>query len=91
MINVNYLVMCRVRVQETEVARIRAVQCVSYLEELRRGEEGSDVEKTMVVGFDRQVNVPCQQKDPDMLHVKNVYFVTFIAMVINCTAQIERK
>ena len=52
-------------------------------------EEGSNVEETMVVGLEKLVNVTRQQ-DLDMLHVKEVDFVSFIALVINCTAQTKR-
>lgn len=33
----------------------------------------------------------CQPKEPDMLYVNKVEFVAFIATVINCPAQLERK
>ena len=51
---------CPVRVKETEVTRIRVVQHVSYPEGVRRVEEGSKVEETMVVGLETSVNVTRQ-------------------------------
>ena len=38
----------------------------------------------------RPVKVSHQPRDIEMLHVKKVDFVLFIAMVINCTAQAEK-
>jgi hypothetical protein len=73
---------CPVRVKETEVAKVRAVQRISYPEAVRRVEEETNVEETMVFGLETPVNVPCQQ-DPDMLHVEKVDFVLFIALGIN--------
>lgn len=58
---------------------------------MRRVEEGSDAEETKVLGSETSGNVPRQQRDPDMLHVKKVIFVLFMTVVINCTAQTERK
>jgi hypothetical protein len=49
-----------VSVKETEVARIRAVQHVSYPEAVRKVEERSDVEEIMVVGVLTPENIPCQ-------------------------------
>ena len=44
---------CPVRMKETEVARIRAVQSVSYPEALRRvEEERCEAEEVMVVGVE---------------------------------------
>ena len=63
------------------MARVRSVQCVSYLEAVRRVEGAIVVEPT-------PVNVPRQPRYPDILHVKKVDFVAFIATVVNCTAQI---
>lgn len=77
-------------VKETELARIRAVQCVSYLEAVRRVEEASGVENTMVIET-AQMNVSQQSMDPDIVHVKKVDFVAFIAMVIHCTVQTKKK
>ena len=49
-------------------------------------EERSEVEEVMVV-VETPDYIPCQKKDSDMLHVKEVNFVEFIALVINCRAQ----
>ena len=51
---------CPVRLKETEVSRIRAVQHVSYPESVRRVEERSEVEELMVVGVETPDNIPCQ-------------------------------
>ena len=48
-----------VRMKETEVTRIKAVQHVSYPEVVRRV-EGSNVEETMVVRLETSVNVTSQ-------------------------------
>lgn len=66
------LLKCPVRVKE--VASVWTVHYVSYTEVVRRVEEGSNVEETMVVGLVTPVNVPRQQY-PDMLHVKKIDFV----------------
>lgn len=76
-----------------EVARVRASQSISYAAAVRRVEGLSGPEEFMVV--DRAslqaAGVASHQKDPEMLHVKKVDFVAFIAMVVNCTAKVERK
>jgi hypothetical protein len=48
-------------------------------------------EEATVVEPPRPVKVSHQPRDSEMLHVKKVDFVLFIAMVINCTAQAENK
>lgn len=69
---------CPVRGKETEVARVRDVQCVSYLEAMRRVEGASGVEDAMVIE-PAPVNVSRQPRDPDILHVKKLVFVAFSA------------
>jgi hypothetical protein len=46
-------------VKETEVSRIRAVQHVSYPEAVRRVEEGSNFEETMVIGLETSISKCC--------------------------------
>ncbi|XP_031693937.1 uncharacterized protein LOC116376711 [Oncorhynchus kisutch] len=58
------------KVKETEVARVRALQCVSYLEVLRRVEGASGAEEVMVVEL-TSVNVSPQPRDGHKLHSKN--------------------
>ena len=58
---------------------------------MRRAEERSEVELVMVAGVETPHDVPCQQRDPDMLHVNKVDFVECNTLAINCTAQTERK
>ena len=52
-------------------------------------EERSELEE--IVGVETPDNFPCHQRAPDMLHVKKVDFLAFIAFVINCTTQLKRK
>ena len=51
------------------MARIRAVQCVSYLKDVRRVEGASGVEDAVVIGA-APVKVYLQSRDPDILHVE---------------------
>ena len=69
----------------------KGFQHVSCPEEVRRVEERSEVEEVMIVGEETPDDAPCQQRDPDILHVKKVDVVAFIALAINCTVQTERK
>jgi hypothetical protein len=80
---------CSVRTK-AEVAKIRAVQRASYLEAVRRVEGASGVEDAMV-NKTAPGNVAWQSREPDMLHVKNMGFVTLNARIIKCTAQTKRK
>jgi hypothetical protein len=48
-------------------------------------------EEAPVVEPPRPVKVSHQLRDNEMLHVKKVDFVLFIALVINFTAQAENK
>lgn len=79
---------CPVRVKANEVARVRSVQHVSYLEAVRRT---SGMEETMEVEPPQPVKGSHQLRDSEMLHVKKVDFVFFITVVINCTVQVEKK
>ena len=54
---------------------------------VKRVEEISEVEETLVVRVETTENIPCQQRDPDILHVKKVDFEAFTALVMNYTAQ----
>ena len=76
------------------MAKIRAVQSVSYAAVLKRVEGSNGVpEESMVV--DRPTlqvaGVAFHQQDTDILKVKKVDFVAFIAMVINGTTKVERR
>lgn len=68
--------------KETEVAKISAVESVSNAEAVKRVEKLSISEGPVVVNH---------QQDLENLHVKKVDFVSFIAMVVNGTAQVEKK
>lgn len=75
-----------------EVAKTRAVQSVSY------AEAGKMVERSegpmLVNTRSTQQHTPkpvYHQQDPDILHVKKIDFVSFIAMVINGTVQVENR
>lgn len=68
--------------KETEVAKISAVESVSNAEAVKRVEKLSISEGPVVVNH---------QQDLENLHVKKVDFVSFIAMVVNGTAQAENK
>lgn len=61
---------CPVRVKENEVARVRRVQSVSYLEAVRKLKGTSGGEEQMVVEPPRPGKVSHQLRDIEMLHVK---------------------
>lgn len=73
------------------MAKVRAVHRLSYAEKIKIIERASDVEEMVVDAPVPIVNRPREPKEPDMLYVKEVDFVAFIATVINCPAQLERK
>jgi hypothetical protein len=58
---------------------------------VRKLEGTSGREEAMVVEPPRPVKAFHQPRDSEMLHVKKVDFLLFISMVINYTAQAEKK
>jgi hypothetical protein len=64
---------CPVRVKEIEVANVRAVNQISYVEGIKRIEKTSDAPQRSC----KSKGTPC---------VKNVNFVAFMATGTNCTA-----
>jgi hypothetical protein len=82
------------RVKENEVAKVRAIQSISYAAAVKRvaGWNGAH-EESMVVDMPslQAAGVAFHQQDPAISKVKKVEFVTFIAMVINSIAKVESK
>lgn len=67
------------------MTRVRAGQRISYLEAKKRVEGLSNVDHAMVVE-PAPVNVSRHLRDANIMHVKKVDFMSFIALVIKCTA-----
>ena len=83
---------CPERERQVEVSRIRVVQKLSYAEVSKKVEEdgsrGRDPEKSGV----SSVSVPVQRDRPTSdICFSKIGSLSFIAMVINCTAGMERK
>ena len=82
---------CPTRAKENEVAKVRAVQSMSYATTVKRVEGliGAPEESMVLHRPSLQAaGVAFHQQDPDILKVKKVDFVAFIAMVINGTAKV---
>lgn len=68
---------CSVRVKKVEVAKVRAVNWISYAEAIKRieRESGSSVEEMVVDAQQTIVNV-CQLREPDMYVKKGILWRT---------------
>lgn len=64
--------------KEVKVAKVRMVHQISYAEATKRIEKASDSVEDMVADDPQPMNV-CQAREPDLLCVKKVDFVAFIA------------
>lgn len=64
--------------------RFRAVEQVSYAEAVKIVEGESRYDEAMAVDDQQPVDVIQQIKDPEILMLKRMDFVAFIAQVINC-------
>ena len=72
---------------------VRSIQQVCYTE-AREIIEGANGAEDMAVDAPQTVEIQSvvqQVRETDMLIVKKVYFMVFIAHVINCTAQTNKK
>ena len=81
---------CPVRDRQVKVARVTVVQKVSYAEAVKRvvEEDGYRVRDTERIPVSRQKP---RESDGKNMCFSKVGFSAFIAMVVNCTAEMDQK
>jgi hypothetical protein len=78
--------------RQVEVARVRFVQKVLYAEAVNKVEEdGSRVRDPKMIPVSNRFSPAQRDRPMSDLCFSEIAFLAFIAMVVNCTAEMERK